>query len=297
MLTQTIILLLCIATNSALPTATFCSSNCASCTSPSPLDCTACASPLVASSGICAAAAQSSIFTQELPLNASFFSSGYQSPNPLNVVKCTGLFEYYMLGTFGGNNSYVAKQFTGLGTNHYQVNILYGYAVMTASVWTQPILLKITDGATTNISFSQTPACTPDALFGCSWSSGCYSQYSTTAIAHGSDSLALNFSIPTLLSAGQAWGIHSLSIILALCHASCGSCSGSLSTNCLTCAPGLYFSGSICVSSCPYYTIPSTSQCVLACPIYYFLNTANNFCEQCPSNCSTCTASDQCVTW
>lgn len=227
---------------------------------------------------------------------ASFSPVGYQSSSALNVIKCTGLFDYYMLGTMEGN-SYIQKEFTGLGINHYQISILYGYALMGSTAWSQPLTLSIIDGAGTTVQDTQTPACVPDGLVGCSWSAGCYAAYSITGISHSTDSLILNFTLPASLAAGQAWGIRDISIILSNCDPSCGSCTSNSYLNCLTCATGLYFSGTICVSTCPYYTIPATGQCVLSCPSYYFLNTVNSYCESCPTGCSLCTDPDTCITW
>jgi hypothetical protein len=230
-------------------------------------------------------------------MNAVSYPTDYQSASPLNVIKCTGKFNYYSLGALAGKTS-IQKQFTGLSTNHFQISVIYGYAlVATTSTWTaQPITLNLIDGAGTITPDIQTPACTLDSLFGCSWSWGCYPNFAKTLVSHTTDSLTLNFSLPTALAAGQAWGIRDITIILDLCHSSCGTCTA-YTTSCLTCATGLYFSGSICVSTCPFYTQPDIAQCVLSCPTFYFLNTVNNFCEPCPAGCSICTASDQCITW
>ena len=228
-------------------------------------------------------------------MNSFSYPSDYMSPNPLNLYKCTGKFDYYMLGVLGGN-AYIQKQFTGLGTNHYQISVIYGYALMTSVAWSQPFTLNIIDGVGTITTDTVVPACTLDTLFGCNWSWGCYANQVKTPIVHATDSLILNFTLPGALSIGQAWGIRDITIILNLCHPSCASCT-SYTTNCLTCATGLYFSGTICVSTCPFYTQPDIAQCVLSCPTYYFLNTANNFCEPCPTGCSICTDSSQCITW
>ncbi len=211
-------------------------------------------------------------------MSAVSYPTDYQSSSPLNIIKCTGLYDYYSLGALGGNSS-IQKQFTGLGTNHFQVSVIYGYALLaTTSSWTaQPITLKLIDSAGTTTIDTQTPACTLDPLFGCSWSWGCYQNYAKTLVTHSNDSLTLSFTLTNALAAGQVWGIRDITIVLNLCHASCATCT-SYTTNCLTCAAGLYFSGSICVSTCPFYTQPDIAQCVLSCPNFYFLNKANNFC-------------------
>jgi hypothetical protein len=247
-------------------------------------------------SGVCAVGSQTSVFTQELLMYSSFTPANYQSASSLSVIKCTGLFDYYMLGSVGGN-SYIQKVFTGLGTNHWLVSVMYGYALMGSTAWTQPLVLKLIDGNGAVTTDTQTPSCTPDGLSGCAWSAGCYATFEVPAFSHTTGSLTLNFTLPTAISAGQAWGIRDVTILLSSCDPSCGSCTASTNMDCLTCAAGLYFSGTICVSTCPYYTIPATSQCVLSCPYYYFLNAANSYCEACPSGCSACTATDQCITW
>ena len=218
---------------------------------------------------------------------SSFTPVGYQSSTSLSVIKCTGLFDYYMLGSLGSSSS-VQKTFTGLGVNHYQVKVYYGYALMAAS-WTYPLLLQLIDGSGTVTNDTKTPTCVADGLSGCLWSLGCYSNYIKT-VAYSSNALTLNFVLASTLAAGQAWGIRDIVIVLTTCHASCATCTAAASTNCITCAAGLYFSGTICISQCAYYTMIDSKQCVISCPSYYYLNTINSFCEACPTGCPTCTS-------
>ena len=226
----------------------------------------------------------------------TFTPTGYTSNTSLSVVKCTGSFDYYMLGTLG-SGSYVTKKYTGLGVNHYQVSVLYGYALLGSTAWTQQLSLQLIDGTGTITTDLQTPACAATTLSGCLYTAGCFASYSVSGMVYSSDSLTLNFSLSAALSAGQAWAIRDIVIILALCDSSCATCSSSSSSTCLTCASGLYFSGTLCVSTCPFYTLPDTGKCVTSCPVYYFLNSVNNYCEPCPSGCTTCTSSDQCISW
>lgn len=109
----------------------------------------------------------------------------------------------------------------------------------------------------TPISYTSV-SCAPVPLFGCIWSQGCYVNSFFINTPHASDDLTLNFSSITTLT-GQAWGIRDIVIILHKCHESCGTCTANLPTNCLTCGLGLYFSGSICVAYCPFYSIPDTN--------------------------------------
>lgn len=176
---------------------------------------------------------------------SSFTPVGYQSNTSLSVIKCIGLFDYYMLGSLG-SNSYVKKTFSGLGINHYQVTVLYGYALMTTAAWTQPLVLQLIDSNGTVTNHTNTPACTPDGLTGCLWSSGCYSNYVTT-VSYSSNTLTLNFLLETALSTGQAWGIRDIIIVLVTCDASCATCTAATSADCITCASGLYFSGTKCI--------------------------------------------------
>lgn len=229
------------------------------------------------SSGSCGPFALNSIFTQDLMMYQTFTPTGYTSNNSLSVVKCTGSFDYYMLGTLG-SNSYVTKTFTGLGVNHYQVSVLYGYALLGSTAWTQQLSLQLIDGTGTIITDLQTPSCAATTLSGCLYSAGCYQSYSKSSMVYSSDSLTLNFSLSTTLSAGQAWGIRDIVIILALCDPSCATCTSNAPNTCLTCASGYYFSGILCVSICPFYTLPETGNCVTSCPVNYFLNSVNNYC-------------------
>lgn len=102
------------------------------------------------------------------------------------------------------------------------------------------------------------PICAPSAIFGCIWTQGCYVNNLLINQPHTFDDLTLNFSSTTALT-DRAWGIHDIVIVLHKCHESCGTCSTSLATDCLTCALGLYFSGSMCVAYCPFYSIPNTN--------------------------------------
>lgn len=89
------------------------------------------------------------------------------------------------------------------------------------------------------------------------------------------------------------------------CNPSCESCSGGLSTDCITCALGYYTTAtgacSICDSSC--YTCSDDSlncisclggpvlynhQCLASCPTGYFNRTEDSSCQQCDSSCETC---------
>ena len=102
-------------------------------------------------------------------------------------------------------------------------------------------------------------SCAPTTIYGCFWTQGCYQNGLKVNQVHNSDDLTLNFSSISSLTIQKAWGIQDIVIVLHKCHESCGTCSGNLASNCLTCAVGLYFSGSICVAYCPFYSIPNTN--------------------------------------
>lgn len=82
-----------------------------------------------------------------------------------------------------------------------------------------------------------------------------------------------------------------------ICNSTCLTCSGTLSTDCLSCNSGYFLSGSTCIDTCPYKTMPSTRTCLTACPQYYFENTLNGFCESCQEGCITCDESGYCYDW
>lgn len=60
------------------------------------------------------------------------------------------------------------------------------------------------------------------------------------------------------------------------CDSTCATCTGSASTNCLTC-------------STPRYLQSSSSSCVTACNSNQFINTSLGKCSDCDSTCTTCT--------
>ena len=104
----------------------------------------------------------------------------------------------------------------------------------------------------------------PSSIFSWRWALSARSMI----VSYYSSKLSLNicsklnsslFSSKSSLTIQQAWGIQDIVIVLHKCHESCGTCSGNLASHCLTCAVGLYFSGSICVAYCPFYSIPDTN--------------------------------------
>jgi hypothetical protein len=79
-----------------------------------------------------------------------------------------------MMGPFGVNE-YVYKEFTGLGTNHFQVDIFWSYGLFGG--WGGEALSAIfidgSGGVTMQANQGQTCA-TSTALAGCTGSTGCF---------------------------------------------------------------------------------------------------------------------------
>lgn len=85
---------------------------------------------------------------------------------------------------------------------------------------------------------------------------------------------------------------------LSLCYSSCATCTINATIDaCITCMSGFYMQGTTCVATCAFYTIASTRVCAMSCPSYSYVNTANNFCEPCPSGCSICLSISTCIKW
>ena len=69
------------------------------------------------------------------------------------------------------------------------------------------------------------------------------------------------------------------------CDASCTTCSGALSTQCLSCAGSLYLN-------------TASNSCLSTCPNGTYKNTTTHICTSCHSSCTTCSAgtSTDCLT-
>ena len=69
------------------------------------------------------------------------------------------------------------------------------------------------------------------------------------------------------------------------CDASCSTCDGSLSTNCLSCGGSLFLDA-------------STNSCVSSCPSNTFINSSAQECSVCHSTCTTCSGASntECLT-
>jgi hypothetical protein len=201
---------------------------------------------------------------------------------------------YFILGKFV-LNSYVYKVFTGLGLNHYSINVLWTYTLF--GLTTNTITRTMIDGVGTVVNTLADPiSCAGNSatITGCFTGSLCFSNRNIL-VNHNTDSLLVNFSaVGSTFSTNPAtnsWGIQSLFIVLNLCDPTCATCSGATATTCLSCVPGLFLQGSVCIGICPFYTMPVERLCVVACPAYYFLNTLNNYCESCPPGCPGCISS------
>lgn len=218
------------------------------------------------------------LITTELPSDTTFTPSGFTSNVAFGATSCSDGNTYHMLGPFNVNQ-YVYKEFTGLGTNHYQIDVFWSYGLFGG--WGGEALSAIfTDGnggVTMQANQGQTCSSTT-ALAGCSGTIGCFNN-KLQSFAHSTDSISVNFSsIGSAMTVAQTWAINNLNIVISICHTICLTCSGPTANECLSCISGLFLRGSTCIITCPLYTMVDTRTCVSGCPTYYFLNTYNNFC-------------------
>jgi hypothetical protein len=208
------------------------------------------------------------VFVSELPSDAIFVPTGFISTSPLVQTSCVGTdsFNYNFLGPFVANN-YVYKAFAGLGTNHYQVDILWSFGIFGG--WAGEQLSAIfTDGngVVTQMA-NQGQICPVSGGINCTGqsNSSCFLNKQKTII-HNTDFLSVNFSsMGSAISTSttlKSWGIKDLIIVVSKCDPTCLTCFGSLATNCMSCQSGLYLQGSICILNCPFYTMPATGTCI-----------------------------------
>jgi hypothetical protein len=262
--------------------------------------CSGCLAPFLLnanSSGCYLAPVSQSLLASELPSASSFSFSGYSSNAALSSASCSDGNTYHMLGPFAVNR-YLYKEYSGLGTGHFRVDVFWSYGLFGG--WANQALSAIfTDGAgAVTMQANQGQLCaTSTALAGCSGSVGCFNS-KTQAITHSSDFLSLNFSsMGSAMTASLTWAVSNLAVVLSLCDPTCLTCSGAAATNCLSCAAGLFLQGSVCILSCPYYTMTSSRECLTSCPALYFSNPYNSACELCPTGCLACSDAASCLSW
>jgi hypothetical protein len=162
------------------------------------------------------------VFAQELSVDTNFPISGWVSNQPLANINCGGS---YMLGPYV-RNDYVLKNYTGLGTNHYSVDILYSFGLMGNNWANNSLTTIIIDGNGNKVIGSvQGQTCgSIQSMSPCSNNLGCFKNYHLT-ISHTTDFLSLQFtaagsSIDTNV-ANQSWGVSNIIILLYICDYTC----------------------------------------------------------------------------
>lgn len=105
-------------------------------------------------------------------------------------------------------------------------------------------------------------------------------------LTHNTSYLTVKFSALTTEAnpAVQFWGIKELFVVTKDCHSYCITCFGGLSSQCLSCAPGYYLQGNVCLQQCDpnFYIVLDTRICVSECPLRYFSNVdSNTLVKQC----------------
>ena len=111
---------------------------------------------------------------------------------------------------------------------------------------------------------------------------------------------SLTFKIGTTNSGSGFWAINQLIATTYFCDVSCLTCSGLLSSQCLSCPNGSFLnSASNCVSNCPspYLSDYTTNTCVLSCPLSSYTDTSTASCRFCNADCTSCVGplNNQCL--
>lgn len=131
-----------------------------------------------------------------------------------------------MMGSFG-TGQYVYKQFTGLGTNHYQVNVFWSYGIFGG--WSgESLSATFIDGnGGTTMQANQGQTCASStALTGCTGNIGCFNNKIQT-ISHSTDSISVNFSsVGSAITASKTWAVNNLIVVISICHTTCLTCTG-----------------------------------------------------------------------
>lgn len=82
------------------------------------------------------------------------------------------------------------------------------------------------------------------------------------------------------------------------CDVTCLTCDGSGSNYCTSCQSGRYLDGTQCITLCltPLMGFTVNNTCVSQCPYTNFIQTSDNTCRPCPTNCGVCVNTSYCVT-
>ena len=83
-----------------------------------------------------------------------------------------------------------------------------------------------------------------------------------------------------------------------MCDATCQTCTGGTTSDCLTCAAGRYLRYGVCYIKCPSYTFgnAATMMCETSCPKMFYADSDMAECMPCDESCAICFGSgnDQC---
>ena len=204
--------------------------------------------------------------------------NGYSTNNP-TPASCG---DYQLSGQYTAD-SYIAKTYTGLGTNHYQVVVRFGVGYIGSWDPTDQLYVDL-DGDQHTLNYNY--GVVSDV---CSGSDIDSLKIVSFEIEHNASSLSINVTSSILETDPDVkyWGLKDMLIGVKQCHSSCDTCTGPTHAECLSCSTGFYLSGNTCVVNCDQYFLPSRRVCLDNCPIGYY-STASKACQSCRSGCLMC---------
>ena len=288
----------------------FCSSQCVdysgACWNETTAGCIACAQNIFniganwTSTTPCTLLSQRTIVANELPNTPAMSLAGYSSTQ-VSPVTCSNY-------TFSGQYTsadYLFKNFTNIALNHYQIIVRFNVGYV--GTWSESDYLRVTLGDSMQIvnhdyyyncgngsryTFDNITNIT--TIYGNEENINGQVGYNSSdcvrireyTLTHNTSYLTVKFSALTTEAnpAVQFWGIKELFVVTKDCHSYCITCFGGLSSQCLSCAPGYYLQGNVCLQQCDpnFYIVLDTRICVSECPLRYFSNVdSNTLVKQC----------------
>lgn len=218
-------------------------------------------------------------------LSGSIDLSTFQSSSPA-AYNCTSA--YPLSGRYGSTD-YLAKQYTGLPVNHYYLIVRFSMAYM--GTWANTDMFAVT---VDNFQKVWNYSCNTNQAI-CT-TSDCIRPYE---VSLNHSATTANFNVTATMAGTpptQSWGIREIIVAVRTCHPYCLTCYGPNSSQCYSCQPNYFLSGTACVNACPHFTVRSVAVCLETCPDSYYSNEMD--CEMCHESCATCRGpnSTNCIT-
>ena len=174
---------------------------------------------------------------------------GYKSSKPTTFV-CD---QYEFAGKYVAGD-YITKDFTKIPKNHYEIIVRFGIGFMGNWNAQEEIIVNV-DGK--NFSKAYTTCYMPQGL--CHTAGQDCIKIISHAVPHSSEnvSVTISSSITETDDNLQFWGVKDLLIVAKLCNSKCETCFGPNAGDCITCAPGFFLWGNLCVEECEELYYPS----------------------------------------